>query len=195
MSSVTIKCVLLLWNVFSHDRVCSLTVQHDRSMDMLEKHKTSLIQVTNERDAIKKEHAACYKRQICGVGVEIVQDPDSTVRVSAPIYTYIRVCVGGGVRVRMCVYVCVCVCMYIYMCVHLCTYMRIYTYTCIISLSHTHTLSLADARTHARTHARTCARTHTYVDTPHTSTGLGTHSYLCVYAHCMNTLYACMNTL
>jgi len=133
--------------------MCSLTTRHDRSMEMLEKHKKSLVDVTSERDAIKKEHAACYKRQICGVGVEIVQDPDSSVRVSPPTHTHTHT----HTHTRVCA------------CMHLNVFILIHTSTSIISLSLS--LSLMHARTHARTHARARAHTHT-----HTHTGLSAHT-------------------
>jgi chromosome segregation ATPase len=60
-----------------------LQMDYDKSMEMLEQHKTFLAEVTQERDEVKRKHSTCYQRQICGVGVEICQAPDRSVRVSA----------------------------------------------------------------------------------------------------------------
>ncbi len=62
-----------------------LQMDYDRSMEMLEQHKVLLAEVTQERDEVKRKHSMCYQRQICGVGVEICQAPDKSVRISAII--------------------------------------------------------------------------------------------------------------
>jgi len=56
---------------------------HDACMQLLEQHKAALAEVTMERDNVNKEHAMCYKRSVCGVGVEVCSAPDGSVRVAS----------------------------------------------------------------------------------------------------------------
>ena len=112
-------------------------------------------------------------------------------------YSYVSICVGGGIvaRVQLCVCVQVCVCAQVCMCVSAHTHKNKHTHTqthtqtfCVFrSLSHTlathaniqhtkqHSLSLTLSLTVTQCHTHT--RAHTHIHTcAHTHTGTHTHS-------------------